>query len=279
MNLVALCKTFRGDEWLLPMTLAIYPYISKIVFVNSEISWSGRHGNHCKKVINEMKETIDPDDKIISLDFDTINQFEQDWHGYKWIEENLNADYVMLVDTDEIWDDHDLKVAKNHIEMHPEFDTYKTNIYTYIKSPLYRVDPIEPLQPVSFIRMGLEDLGGHARCCDPKFKARLVLDEGDSNSKIFYHHYVYVRNEFNTVLEKIITSHVSEHRYYYPMDVWIPEVWNKLPNLEGIWKTGFHPAEKFRRNWKGVKEISPDVMPRILRVENFPILKQFGVVN
>jgi hypothetical protein len=228
-----------------------------------------------------MIENMDPEGKIISLDFDTIDQFAQCWHGYKWVQDNTDATHVMWLDTDEVWDSRDLTIAKNIITMNPGYDFYKTNLYTYIKSPLFRVDPYEPLEPVSFVKANLNFLGNHARCCDNEFKERtfLLRDSGNNMARIFYHHYVYVREDFNTVLEKIVTSHVSEHRFYQDMSKWIPEVWNKLPKLEGIWEDGFHPAIGFRVNWKNLEEIKIAQMPKILRENNFPILGQFGVVN
>jgi hypothetical protein len=279
MNIVALCKTFRGQEWIKPMTMSIYPYIKNIVFINSEISWTGRQGNLCKDHILELMQTL-PDGKngkIISLDHDTIDQFEQCMVGYNYIKENLEADIVMLIDTDEVWNDHDLQVCIDYIKRHPNHSTYKNNVYTYIKSPLYRVSPPEPLEPVSFVQVDLPDLGKHARACD--LPTQLILDEGDENKRLFYHHYVYVRDEFNTVLEKIITSHASEHRYYQDMGVWIPEVWNSLPYIQGHWKEGFHPAIGFKVNWKDLDKIKRSQMPRVLRENNFPILRKFGIIN
>jgi hypothetical protein len=228
-----------------------------------------------------MIENMDPDNKIVSLDFDTIDQFEQCWHGYKWVQDNTDATHVMWLDTDEVWDSHDLEVAIEHIKLAPDYDCYKTNLYTYIKSPLFRVTPHEPLEPVSFVRADLPDLGEHARCCDPKFheRTKLLRDTGDENKRLFYHHYVYVREDFNTILEKIVTSHVSEHRFYQDMSKWIPEVWNRLPDIEGVWEGGFHPAIGFRVNWEDLEEIKIAQMPKILRENNFPILAQFGVVN
>jgi hypothetical protein len=280
MKISALCKTFRGEEWIKAMTMAIYPYMDKIVFVNSEKSWSGRSGNTCKPEIDDMKLNSDPNNKIISLNCDTIDQFAQCMHGYRWIQNNLKSDYVMLIDTDEIWDDHDLKVALDFIKnRHPGCESYRNSIFTYIKSPLYQVNPIEPLKPVTFVRGDLDNLGKEPRCCDLPYK--LIIDEGikEGDNAVYYHHYVYVRKKFNTVLEKIISSHVSEGYEYQDMSVWIEEVWKEIPKLSGHWKEGFHPCLGFKKNWLGIYEIKRADMPRVLRNNNFPILEQYGVVN
>jgi hypothetical protein len=281
MRIIALCKTFRGEEWLEPMILSIYPYVDKIVFVNSDLSWSGRRGNTCIDEIERVKNEMDSEDKIVSIHFNTLNQFEQCMQGYLYIKNNFKCDYVIHVDTDEIWDDVDLERAIDFLEKNPGHKAYRSNIYTYIKSPLWRVAPIEPLTPVVFTNITLSDLGKADRSCDLPY---VVMHDGEG--RILYHHYVYVRENFNTVLEKIITSHVSENVQYQPMDKWIPEVWNKFPKLSGEWLEGFHPnAEKrngnylYKRNWMGVAKITKKDMPRVLREGNFPILEQFGIIN
>lgn len=291
MKIVALVKTFAGEEWIKPMTLSIYPYVEKIVFVNSEISWTGRKGNSCKQAIYKMIGTalskeerqhrqrnklplifqsgMDVENKIVSLNYNTINQLEQCLYGYEYIKRNFPCDYVMLIDTDEVWDAQDLENAIQFLKENPGYEAYRSGVYTYIKSPYWRVSPVEPLEPVCFIKSNLSDLGNNARCCGlPSITMKNDL------GKIPYHHYVYVRDNFNIVLEKIISSHVSEEALYEDMSRWIPEVWNKLPNVNG----GFHPAIGYKKNWFGIETIEKDKLPKILREKNFPIMEKFNNV-
>lgn len=264
MNIIALCKTFRGEEWLEPMARSIAPFVQKIVFVNSEISWSGRKGNTCKAEISRLLDS-DIKDKIISLNYDTIDQFDQCMYGYTFIKRDFpSTDYVMLIDTDEVWDDIDMRRAIDFLSLYQgDVKAFRVRMYTYIKSPFWRVNPEEPLHPVCFVSTQLPDLGANgARSCE--FPHITI-------PKIHLHHYVYVRKDFNTVLEKIITSHVSENTRYEDMAVWIPEVWNKLPHV----KEGFHPAIGFKNNWQGLIQIERDQMPRVLRETNFPIIEKF----
>lgn len=271
MKIVALCKTFGGEEWIEAMTRSIAPFVEKIVFVNSDVSWTGRRGNSCKREIQRMLSITDIRSKIISLNHNTIDQHDQVMFGYKFIRQNFpKTKYVMLIDTDEVWNNYDLSQAIRFLEKNPGKEAYRCNIYTYIKSPLWRVEPIEPLKPVVFVRSDLECLGISARACSLPY----VIMQNENREPIFYHHYVYVRKDFNTILEKIISSHVSEQTQYTDMSVWIPEVWNNLPrkpsHLEGI-----HPAIGFQKNWNNLTEIAESEMPRILREINFPIVEQF----
>lgn len=265
MNIIALCKTFRGEEWLEPMARSIAPFVKKIVFVNSEISWSGRKGNTCKAEISRLLDS-DIKDKIISLNFDTTDQFNQCMYGYLFIKQNFSdTNYVMLIDTDEVWDDIDMQRAIDFLSIYQgDAKTFRVRMYTYIKSPFWRVNPPEPLHPVCFVSAQLPDLGANgARSCEFSY---------NSIHSAHFHHYVYVRKDFNSVLEKIITSHVSENTRYEDMAVWIPEIWNKLPNV----REDFHPAIGFKENWKSLIKIEREQMPKVLREMSFPIMEQFG---
>jgi hypothetical protein len=267
-SIVALVKTFRGEEFIRAMTLSIYPHVDKIVFVNSALSWTGGKGNTCYEEISKMMKEDGLKDKIISMECTTTDQLQQCDYGYQWIKKNLEADYVMLIDTDEVWDNENMIRAKAFIEMNPSHLSYRSHIYTYIKSPLYRLDPIEELEPVVFVNTKLPNLGISFRSCDIPFVR--IPD-------VIFHHYVHVRKNFNTVLEKIVTSHSSESEQYQDMSEWIPQVWNKLPQVEGTWREGFHPNVKYKGNWKGIREISRKEMPAVLLDNYFPILEQFGI--
>jgi hypothetical protein len=260
MNIVALCKTFAGEEWVKAMALSIYPYISKIVFVNSDISWIGRKGNKCKPVIQKMINN--GMDKIDSIDFNSQSQCLQVAHGIRYIQEKFPCDYIMMIDTDEVWDDENMERALGFIKMCPNKDAYKSAMYTYIKSPLWRVTPIEPLEPVCFIKADINNIDALSMG-ERGSKIKNVITIRDRHKqKSHFHHFVYVRNNFNSILEKILTSHVSENTEYEDMSKWIPNVWNKLPEIP---KEGIHPAIGFHRNWKSLDEISLDKLPKVVR--------------
>lgn len=249
MKIVSLTKTFGGHEWVKYMIESIYPFVDNLVFVNSDISWIGRKGNKCKR---EIAKFDDKNNKIVSLDYDTKDQLEQCNIGFEYIKNNLDCDYIMLVDTDEIWDSQNLMGAIKYIKRFPNYNTYKCRLKTYIKTPFWQVHPCERIEPVCFVKPSLTNFGEHSRCYDvPHFTAI---------HGIFFHHYVYVREKFNDVLEKIITSHVSENTEYMDMSYWIPNVWNKLPDVKN-----FHPAVGFHHHWKSIKQITHDESPEVLR--------------
>lgn len=263
MHITVLCKTFRGDEFLEPMALSVAPFVDKIVFVNSEISWTGRQGNTCKPVIEKLKgEGLK--DKIISLDFNTNSQKEQVDYGFNYIRKHIPYDYLLLQDSDEVWDYKDLEKAINYIKDNPQYSIFRTRMYTYIKSPFWRVYPIEQLKPIVFVSNTINGLGEASRGHDYHKEAHALPPD------IYLHHFVYVRKDFNTVLEKIISSHASENAEYRDMSRWIPEVWNNLPEVKD-----FHPAKGFAHCWHEIMVVPKAMLPCIFNEREFDIIKRF----
>jgi len=252
------------------MVRSIYNHVDHIVFVNSEKSWDhglkgnvDTYGNTCKPVIEKLKKQ-DIWEKIISIDCNTGDQFHQCMEGYRYIQNNLNADWVMLIDTDEVWDDYNLTHAISYLKRNENHDyVYRARLYTYIKSPFYRVEPEEVMAPTIFVSARRKDLGKNHRCCQEAFMQKMTTDI-IPRKPIWFHHFVYVRRDFNTVLEKIRNSNGYEGNKIVDLEDWTENVWNKIPEpLEGQWRKGFHPAVHFKKHWAGIKEITLDDLPEV----------------
>lgn len=263
MKLIALLKCFSGEEFLEPCLKSIYKHVEKIIIVNSNISWTGNLGNRCKPVLDKLIEKgFDYQNKIIQLDCNTKNQKVQCEFGWNYIKHNLKCDYVMLVDTDEIWDNANIIRAKEYLINKPGFNAYRSRIYTYLKSIYYRVHPVEMLEPVVFLNAHLEHMGEQARGCSitPIFYMK----------DVFYHHFVFVRKNFDLVLEKLINSHSSEGQAVEPLDWWIGEKWNKIP--EG---NNFQPAIGYQHIWGSIKVIDNNELDIIFHTNKYEIVERF----
>lgn len=269
IKVVAMCKTFRGEEFISAAALSVYNYCERIVFVNSETSWTGWHGNTCVEEIEKLKN-LDTQNKIVSLRYDTSDQTQQVEYGFQWIKQNLKADYILILDSDEVHNDEDLIRAFNFLHARPNHKVYRCQMRTYIKHPLYRLSNIELCQPVLFVNARLNNMAGGWRANNL---------EGPVMPGVFFHHFIHVRKDFNSVFEKIITSHASEGFEYQDMGRWISEVWNKLPNVEGEWRNGFHPHTSYPASWKGIEVITRDQLPNVLRNNEFDILERYGIMN
>lgn len=262
IKIVVLVKTFRGEEFLEPMVISVAPFVDKIVFVNSEISWTGRRGNTCKPVIEKLKREFK--DKIISLDYNINSQKEQVDYGFNYIRKHIPYDFLLLQDTDEVWNYEDLNKAIQYIQDTPQYSVFRVQMYTYIKSPFWRVWPIEKLKPIVFVSNKISTLGESSRAHDYHKEAHKLPPD------IHLHHFIYVRKDFNTVLEKIISSHSSENTEYMDMSKWIPNVYNKMPNVKN-----FHPSKGFEHFWQELIIVQKTMLPRVFSEREFDIIKRF----
>jgi hypothetical protein len=272
MNITALIKVWSGEEWLKACVESIYPYVHKIVLLTSDISWIGGRGNPSLPIIREIQKCRDKEKKVIHINRDEPNQIKHCMEGYNYIKQNIrNTDWIQLIDSDELWDKANYEKAIKILQERPNEKAFRTQMYTYIKSPYYRVDPPEPLKPCCFIKPNLPDMGLEPRGC--AIKPFYTMPD------VWCHHFVFVRSHFNKVLEKLIQSHVSEKQPYEKMNLWIPEVWNRLPNVPMGWtipRGGFHPAIGFGRNWKKIRVVPLEELPEILHNKRYPEILKFG---
>lgn len=271
MKIIALMKTWSGQEWLKACVESIYNYCEKIVLLTSNISWIGAKDNPSIPIIKEIQECHDINKKVIHINHDEPDQLKHCMYGYKYIQDNLACDYIQLIDNDELWDKQNYEKAIYYLKKEPGYKAYRTQMYTYIKSPFYRIDPIEALKPVCFIKPDLKDMGLEPRGC--AIKPFYTMQD------VYCHHFVMVRQYPNNVFEKLIQSHITEKQPYERLDKWIPIVWNNIPNVPTSWtqqRGGFHMAIGYGKNWKGIKQVNLADLPEVLHNRRYPEILQFG---
>ena len=104
LKVIALIKTFSGEEWLYPCLNSIYDYMTKIVMVHSLVSWTGIKADRVRPVAAQWKAEYDQEGKLVEITVEEKDQRQQCDIGYQYIKKNFLCDYVMLVDLDEIWE-------------------------------------------------------------------------------------------------------------------------------------------------------------------------------
>ena len=167
MKILAICKTFRGHEFVCAMLASIKGHCAGILMVNSDIGWSGGTGN---TVVEHIKEHYIPHMlsnhiPLVMHDFNSADQDAQYVQGLH-VARDLwpDAEMYLIVDTDEVWTDADLAGAIAFMESNPQYDAYSCEMHTYIKSPFYRVDPPEPEPGADHARAPAAGWsGGHRR--------------------------------------------------------------------------------------------------------------------
>ncbi len=252
MKIVSLTKTFSGDEFVIAAIKSLYSFVDNFVFVNSDVSWTGKTGNTVKPIIEKWKKENDKENKIINFDCNARNQQQQYDSGYNYIRENLDADWIMVFDTDEVWDFTNIERARNLLKTSNNYNAIACNMHTYIKSPFYRVTPPEYCKPTAFIRPifhGLQGIRGNG------VTPRLFVEE------LFFHHFTYVRSKEKDVFDKIQTSLLGDQEdvpctRLVNIKKWKREKWDKMPKAYN-----FHTTKGFEKSWHRLKTIKETDLP------------------
>jgi len=249
-RIVALYKTFAGEEFVEASLASIYRFMYKIVMVNSDTSWSGEKGNTVIPVVEEWKKKYDQENKIDMVNVSMTSQDEQYKCGYDFIKSHYpEAKMVMLIDTDEVWDDAVLQEFILRAFHDKEHNTFSCRLHTYIKSIHYKIEPMEWCKPTIFVRTS---------------EPAIIGPRGINNSKkqlyndIQAHHFTYVRKDEETVMKKIKTSFIGDGpgTHCVPLQDWIDNKWNKLP-----FATDFHTTKTAETSWHGIRTVLLDELP------------------
>ena len=266
MNIVAVYKTFKGHEFAAASLASIYPFVSGVLYLHSDVSWTGRRqGNTVREIVEAVP---DPDKKIdhITLDDGLKHQDDQYNYAVECVTKcEINIDYILLLDTDEILPAEDFKRAIPQLEdllrdTKSSDQCTKCIQYEYIKSPFYRVHPIrDGYKPTLFIL-------GRAIKKD-KLQLKGVFLPGRVLDSVHLHHFVMVRNSLTENIEKQLDTCVVEKENPVDIEKWVREKWNKIPKA----CTDFWMQTNDARYWPGLKTVELSDLPAI--VHDHPIIK------
>ncbi len=271
MKIIALIKTFRGDEFAEASLESVYPWVDNIIAVHSDVGWDGRRGNTVRPIYKQWAEANDAAGKIIQVAGKWKTQDEQYKTGFDVLTDagwNVAGNVLMLFDSDEVWDAWELQQAIKIIESdngnHP---AYTSSMRVHIKRCEFIVDP--PFgAPTCFVTLPTKQLCGCRGEATPH--KRPLLDMGRNGQWIHMHHFTLVRRSIEDVRAKIAASFEGdgESRDQTPdVDRWMNDIWAAIPNIED-----FHPFPRVRHVWHGMKTIAWDDLPEA--VKKFPELRE-----
>ena len=254
MKVIALCKTFRGAEFVQAMIDSIYDHVYKIVFVHSNTSWMGKVGGNVAKAVKELYPN---DSKIINLEKDFDDQIEQYDYGIEYIRKTFpEFTHFMFIDTDEVFDPESLKWCYSFLRSNPSFNAYRVPMKSYLKTPFFQIDAMDNCKPVVFIKKdadikGIRGIG---------MEKQTVIDGA------YLHHYNAVRDSLEEVVNKFIESHTYDKCNMRDMEEWVTNVWNDMPNAKKL-----HPSVRFAETWDKIKVLALGEVP--------PVVAKLDIMN
>lgn len=246
-HIIAQYKIFNYDEWLNCSIESIHAHVYKILIVESNFSWDA---SQKKRPDNQEKliqlKNLYPN-KIILISGDWNNQLDQVNAGLNYIKKNIpEATHMLYIDSDEVYSDQEIKKLVNLVMNWKYFNReIRINMYTYFKSPFYRIDPPEPFKPMVLFPIRNFVQFTNIRCVNLAFVEK----------EIWMHHLSYVRKNLIDIRTKMLTHKDDEGTSVS----WYDDVYLKwTPQSKN-----FHPKEP--KIFKGIKILDrKEVLPEIL---------------
>jgi len=229
VKIAAVICVYDDISWLPQVVESAYEACDKIVFLVSNHPWNGEPGDLCHTV-DTIAAFKDPANKMDLHRGDWMSETYQRNFGLK-ICESFDCELCFVLDADEVYEPEQLlemfRIARNT----PQIDCFNVSLLTYWKSPRYRIDPPEPLQPPALVRVGKTSFR-HNRAVDAETYALIAPEVA------VCHHLSYARTD-EQILRKLATfSHADELVPHWYENVW--QKWDTNPSLRNLHPT--HPA-------------------------------------
>ncbi len=259
--IVALYKTYRGGEWFRASLESVREQCVGIVAVTSDQPWPEQGEwappappgafppENCKAPLTEFEDRH-PEIPVVRVDLHGRNGSNTQYTtGLKAIKRRFGGRVgVLIVDTDEVWEPHDLLALRTAMTEHPEASIFRSAIWTYLRSPLYRVAPQERARVV----VGLRDVTVPPTTSRwsrlPRTGIYDVLD-------CVVHHHGYVRFDPEEITAKL--DNCTTQDTVPVLHGWKQKVWDRLPH--GV---NLHPQRGFEACWRGIRELRLDDCPQ-----------------
>lgn len=245
---VALYKAFTGGEWFRPSLDSIREHTDGAAVVFTDAPWKADLPltNNCREPLQEFMAD-NPKYPIRQMTGAYTDQADQYRDGLALVREHWGPDAaVLVIDTDEIWEADQLRELRRAIDEHPECHYFRSSIFTYLKSPLYRVWPQEGAN----VCVGLQD------CREQPTRGRFSVTGKPSVAfpRIAFHHFPYVRTVPHEVVKKFeLTS--SQESTPSKAD-WFQSVWPKLPDGQDL-----HMTPGCESCWGEIQLVTPLTWP------------------
>lgn len=245
---IALYKAYRGGEWFGESLRSVARNTDGAVVVLSNGAWvdSVSLPENCSEPLAEFQKCY-PDYPVSIWKASCAGSSEQYDVGLAAVVERFGPEAaVLVVDTDEIWTDDMLAALRSEVEQHPEIHYFRSAIYTYLRSPLYRVWPQE--KPNTCVALQ------HAQPQPTHNRFAVQSRETLYLPDIAFHHFSYVRLSEDDLRCKFVTTSSQESRA--SDESWWNDVWPYLPD-----GTNLHMTPGSESCWGEIQPIVPDMLP------------------
>lgn len=256
--LVALYKTYRGGEWFRSSLESVREggCVGAVAVMTGE-PWLGIAGTerrdcgglpeNCREPMRKFREAH-PDFPVVEISLGGRHNSEVQYRvGLEVVRSSFGREVgVLVVDTDEVWDAHALMHLRAEMA-NSKADYFRSGIWTYLRSPLYRVAPQEKSRVVVGLRSP-EVAVGESRFSGLRGKGEI------SDVPCSFHHFGYVRLDPEEI--KVKLGHTASQDRDLPASGWKERVWDELPAGSNL-----HPVFGHEHCWPAVGNVKTALLP------------------
>jgi len=243
-KIVAVSRAFNCEEWLELSIRSVIDHVDKVLVVRSS-----------KPYLDADIEIEDIDPIIETLMREYGNKIEvlrKDWNSedeqfpdlISYVKNEMNATHFLFIDSDEIYTQEDARALVALTRKPSTFNkALYVDMYTYIKSPFYRVAPMEPYKPLSIF-----PLVDYLKIT----KFRHLDGVPRYNTGIAMHHFSLVRKNENRIKAKFETRNT-----YTRVENWFETFYvNFSESMQN-----FHPIVGQEEQWKYLEKVQGTDLP------------------
>jgi glycosyltransferase involved in cell wall biosynthesis len=238
MKIATTYVIFNEEDYIAASISSIYKHTDKI-FVVFGLPWNGDLSIPRDRTREIITSLPDPDKKIVIRDTQARSEAEQRNIALNLVKE-FGADYLWLVDGDEVYEDAGIAKLKQQILENPNADCYRSYWYTYWRSIYYRIDPPEGHTPI-FTRI------------QPNLYWNCMRDPaGIANNYVFkdhlLHHYSYAKSPIK--IKQKVTTFSHSHQIlpgWYENKFLAWENNKEMRDIHPVWPTQYQKAVKISR--------------------------------
>ena len=255
---IALYKVFRGGEWFRASLESIREHTDGAVVALSNSAWVGdvKLPENCSVPLDQFRADH-PEYPIAVHRGDWPSSSTQYDSALAVACERFGPDSAaLIVDADEVWDVTMVAELRKEVELHPETHYFRSGIYSYLRSPLYRVWPGERPNPCVAIQ--------HVRPQPTPNRFATMSRSTRRLPRIVFHHFTYVRNTEEDLRAKFLTTSSQEKVPSNPD--WWETVWPYLPDGRNL-----HMQPGCEHCWGEIIPVTLSDLPAGIRNDPFVI--------
>ncbi|MCB9030519.1 MAG: hypothetical protein H6619_05660 [Deltaproteobacteria bacterium] len=231
------CYCLYDDHEYLDLSLqCVEKYLDKVIFLISNIPWNGKKSDN-SKTIEHVKKLCARNPKFELHFGDWDNEVVQRNYGLELFYKE-GIDYYFLIDTDELYHQHEFERIIQFIKICPQFSAFHIEWNTYWSKDYFKIWPREGYRPVICVKTDSFQFNAirHGTTAVKRTEQGIIETDGEYNGVIIppevgiCYHLSYARDDQYMQRKLETNSHAPEF-----IQNWYENIWKRwTPQMQNL---------------------------------------------